>query len=81
MKQQNLFFLKVGGYMTLNNILSIIREYDECDVKNCKNCSLNVFVDLIPAEHNGGQAVRGSVCDLITELNADTLRKITKLLK
>ena len=63
---------------TLDNLLET---YNGCECSGCKNCSLNVFVDIIPAKYNEGEPFRASICDVITHMNSYYRRMLERVLK
>ena len=64
----------------LKSLDDIRDTYDKCDVSKCKDCPLNHYVDLIPPEANGGERVRGTICDVITTMNNYYISIIRQLL-
>ena len=63
---------------TLDDLLNT---YNNCNCTDCKNCNLNVFVDIIPAHNNEGEPFRASVCDVIVHMNNYYRRIIERVLK
>ena len=51
---------------TLDDLLNA---YNNCECSGCKTCSLNAFVDIIPAKYNEGESFRASICDVIVHMN------------
>lgn len=62
---------------TLDDVRDV---YTACDSTDCKQCPLNVFVDAIPAQYNGGEPFRTSICDLLVYMNNYYSKLISKIL-